>query len=199
MRDYCSTGTQLFKARLLLMYRFYWISQRWTTGPCSFFHRLVLFWEDMKNGRNTISSASLIMTRQFFIVDPQKYRCPTTREVKTPVALPMDITGGHYLIWQERSRFSWNIGGQLMKTNFRLRNGVQKYPAVTFNSVRSAGFVVWQEDFGREIRLIGRHFIPSSTHTCSPSCTGNDQCVAQDTCASTSTGNIPLITKNNFE
>lgn len=76
-----------------------------------------------------------------------------------------------------------------MKGSFRLRNGVQKYPAVTYNSVRGAGFVVWQEDFGREIRLIGRHFIPSKSHTCTPSCTARERCVAQDICVSSSTGN----------
>ena len=125
------------------------------------------------------------MTLQLFIRNPAKYRCHTTVEVKTPVALPLETIGGHYLLWQERSQFSWNIGGYLMKGNFKLSKGAQKYPVVVSNSVTGQGFVVWQEDFGREIRLIGRHFIMSSSHTCrSPRCQANQKCVQENTCIS---------------
>ncbi|KAK3731505.1 hypothetical protein QZH41_008533 [Actinostola sp. cb2023] len=146
--------------------------------------RLVLFWEDTKNGRSTISSASVIMTRQFFKRDDTKYKCPITREVKTPVALPMSISGGHYLLWQERSQLSWKIGGNLMKGNFQLTQGVQKDPALVYNTVRDMGFVVWKEDIGRNVRIIGRHFMRSTSHSCSPGCAANQKCAMQDTCVS---------------
>ncbi|XP_031563420.1 uncharacterized protein LOC116298966 isoform X2 [Actinia tenebrosa] len=147
--------------------------------------RLVMFWEDLKNGKNTLSSSSLLMTRALFLLEVGKYDCHLDREVKTPVLLPMPISGGHYLLWQERSQLSWSIGGQLMKDgNFRLTSGIQKNPTVVYNVNRDMGFVVWQEDVGRQVKLIGRHFTYSSSHTCSSACPPNQRCVQQNTCDS---------------
>lgn len=147
--------------------------------------RLVMFWEDLKDGKNTLSSVSLLMTRALFVREVDKHNCHLDREVKTPVLLPMPISGGHYLLWQERSQLSWSIGGQLMRDgNFKLTNGIQKNPAVVYNVNRDVGFVVWQENIGRQVKLIGRHVTYSSSHTCSSACPPNQRCVQQDTCDS---------------
>jgi hypothetical protein len=144
----------------------------------------VLFWENLENGKSTLSSASVIITRTLSTQELDKYKCRLDREVKTPVLLPMPISGGHYLLWQERRQLLWSIGGQLMKgSNFKLTNGIQRNPAVVYNVNRDMGFVVWQEDIGREVKLIGRHFTHSPSHTCSPVCGANKKCVLQDTCA----------------
>ncbi|XP_048579152.1 uncharacterized protein LOC116604854 [Nematostella vectensis] len=150
--------------------------------------RLMLFWEDTVNGRHVIRKAIVGLSTKFFAREVKQEVCTVTKEVRTPVPLPLPLSGSHYLLWQERDRTSWSIGGQLLKGSFNLANREQRFPVVVHNMRSDMGFVVWQEVFGNQVKLVGRHFQYSSSYTCTPQCTGDQQCYQQNTCAKPITG-----------
>ena len=162
--------------------------------PSSNITRLVLFWENSKNGRHTISTAAILVTRQRFTSNVGKwYNCPTEKEVRTPVVTYMSESGSQYMIWQEKTNRVWNIGGYRLQGNLNIANREQREPAVVYNTRRNSVFVVWQEVVSaREVVLFGQHVRMATAFSCRKACRSNERCAQQDICISTSAGCVKL-------
>ena len=146
----------------------------------------MLFWENIKNGRNTISTASLLLTREHYILDKNKrYNCPIQREVRSPVVTYMEETGSHYMLWQEKTNQAWTIGGYKLQGNMNHRNREQRNPAVVFNTRRKSIFVVFQEAINsKNMFLYGQHVRVARSFSCPRGCGFDKKCVQQDVCIS---------------
>ena len=148
--------------------------------------RLVLFWENVRNGRNTISTAAVRLTRQRYTRSVGEwYNCPTQKEVRTPVATYMSESGSHYMLWQEKTNRLWSIGGYKLQGNMNHRNRKQRQPAVVYNTRRSKVLVVFQEVIdGQNVFLFGQHVSRATGFSCKTRCGLNEKCAQQDVCIS---------------
>ena len=152
----------------------------------------MLFWENFKNGRNTISTAILLLTRQRYTRDENKwYNCPIQKEVRSPVVTYMEKSGSHYMLWQEKTNQVWTIGGYKLHGSMNPRNNEQRNPAVVFNTRRKSVFVVFQEVINGHVYLFSQHVHDAETFSCTKGCGFNKKCVQQDVCISTNPSTFP--------
>ena len=161
---------------------------------CISLFRLVLFWENIKNGRNTISTASILLTSQRYTRDENKwYNCPIQREVRSPVVTYMEESGSHYLLWQEKTNQVWTIGGYKLQGNMNHRNNEQRNPAVVLNTLKKSVFVVFQEVINGNVYLFSQHVRNASRFSCTKGCGFNKKCVQQDVCISKNSSTSPKL------
>ncbi|XP_078373114.1 uncharacterized protein LOC144656754 isoform X1 [Oculina patagonica] len=143
--------------------------------------RLILFWEDTENGRHTVTTASILITRQHYTKSLKPYSCLAEKQIKMPVPVYFPPTNGHLLLWQEQGRSAWVIGGELLQGNLQVSFGRdQTKLAAVYNSQLQSAFVTWQEGglvFGRRIAM-------ATPPVCFPRCSSGKTCAILDICVS---------------